>query len=163
LNALKFIEATVLPQLANLTSQTRGIDGFVMPPSWLSPDIQPPWKGKKYWKALPLENPEYVFQHGDIAAHNIMMDPQALQPKALLDWEYGGYFPPGMERWPGSLDSEAYRKRGDHLAPAIADFLPTEYLECYNEWKDKVELHGLVKSGELPHPDRLSRPAKKSS
>lgn len=86
------------PQLSNLTSQQRGIDGFVMPPSWLSPDIQPPWKGKKYWKILPLEKPKYILQHGDIPAHNLMMDPQTLQPKVLLDWEYTGYFPPGIEK-----------------------------------------------------------------
>ncbi|KAF1951659.1 hypothetical protein CC80DRAFT_424144 [Byssothecium circinans] len=105
-NALDFIQGTVLQQLANLKSQNRGISGFVMPPSWLSPDIQPPWRGKEYWKTLPLETPEYVFQHGDIAAHNLIMDPQTLQVKALIDWEYAGFFPPEMERWPGSLDSD---------------------------------------------------------
>lgn len=154
-NALEFIERTVLPQLANLKSQSRGIDGFVMPPSWLSP-IQPPFKGKKYWETLRLDKPDYVFQHGDIAAHNIMMDPQTLQPKALFDWEYAGYFPSGMERWPGTLDSETYRRRGDNLAQAIATFLPTEYLECYAKWGDKTELDSLIESGELPHPDRMT-------
>ncbi|UPK94398.1 hypothetical protein LCI18_005333 [Fusarium solani-melongenae] len=153
-NALEFIEGTVLPQLAKLTSQSRGIDGFVMPPSWLSP-IQPPWKGKKHWEILPLKEPEYIFQHGDIAAHNIMMDPQTLQPKVLFDWEYAGYFPPGMERWPGKLDLESYQKRGSHLASAIASFLPKEYLECYERWSDKAELHLLITSGELPEPDEL--------
>ena len=154
-NALQFIENTVFPQLKNLTSQKRGIDGFVMPPSWLSPDTEPPWKGKEDWKILPLEKPDYVFQHGDIGPHNLMMDPQTLQPIVLFDWEYAGYFPPGMEKWPGSLDSEAYRKRGDKLANAIAKFLPTEYIECYNEWDNKAELDRLIESGELPHPDRL--------
>jgi hypothetical protein len=156
-NALNFIKNTVLPQLANLTSQTRGIDGFVMPPSWLSPDTQPPWKGKKCWKTLPLEKPEYVFQHGDIAAQNLLMDPQTLEPKVLFDWEYAGYFPPGMERWSGSLDLEAYSKRGDHLASAIADFLPMEYIECFDKWSNKAELYRLIQSGELPHPDRCLR------
>lgn len=40
----------------------------------------------------------------DIAAHNIIMDPQTLQVKALIDWGYTGYFPPGMERWPRTLE-----------------------------------------------------------
>jgi len=73
-NALAFISGTVLPQLAAIKSHARGIDGFVMPPSWLSPDLQPPWIGKKYWKTLPLPRPEYVFQHGDMEAHNILME-----------------------------------------------------------------------------------------
>jgi len=127
-----------------------------MPPRWLSPDTEPPWKGKEYWKTLPREKPEYVFQHGDIAAHNLMMDPQTLQPIVLFDWEYAGYFPLGMEKWPGSLDSEAYNKRHhDFLANAIAEFLPTEYIECYDKWDNKVELDRLIESGALPHPDRL--------
>ncbi|CAG8976840.1 hypothetical protein HYALB_00009105 [Hymenoscyphus albidus] len=155
LNALQFIEKTVFPELAKLTSQERGIDGFVMHPQWLSPDTEPPWKGKESWKTLPLEKSSYVFQHGDLGAHNIMMNPETLQPIVLFDWEYAGYFPPGMERWPGSLDWKAYRERGDKLADAIAKFLPEEYIECYDKWDDKAELDKLIKSGELPHPNQL--------
>ena len=76
-----------MPQLTALNSHTRGIDGFVMPPSWLSPDTQPPWVGKERWETLPLELPEYVFQHGDIALHNIIMNPQMLEVKALVNFE----------------------------------------------------------------------------
>lgn len=154
-NALRFIQDTVLPQLANLRSHDRGISGFVMPPSWLTPDLQPPWKGKTHWKTLSQQVDAYVFQHGDIAAHNLMMDPQTLEVKALIDWEYAGFFPPGMEGWPGTLDSGTYRKRSDRLAYAIAAFLPEEYLECYDEWDDKEELATLIKLGELPHPDQV--------
>lgn len=139
----------------------RGIDGFVMPPSWLSTDTQPPWRGKKSWKTLPLETPEYVFQHGDIAAHNILMDPDTLEVKALIDWEYAGFFPPGMQRWTGSLDNSIYSKRGDDIATAIAEYLPDEYLECYKQWNDQAELNELVKSGQLPDP-QIVRQTKKS-
>lgn len=156
-NALEFIRDIVLPQLANLRSRERGIDGFVMPPSWLSPDAEPPWKGKKSWKTLPLKEPNYIFQHGDIAAHNIIIDPQTLQVKSLIDWEYAGYFPPGMERWPGTLDLAAYRKRANNLAQVIAEFLSEEYLECYENWSNKEELQMLIESGELPHPSQLHR------
>jgi hypothetical protein len=151
-NALQFIELVVLPQLAKLKSRERGIDGFVMPPSWMSPDMEPPWVGKKSWKTLPLEKAEYVFQHGDLSAHNIIMDPQTLQVKALIDWEYAGFYPVGMEFWPGNLDKAAYCQRGNKLASAIAKFLPEEYLECYEAWSDKEQLSKLTEEGELPHP-----------
>ncbi|KAI0388516.1 kinase-like domain-containing protein [Xylariaceae sp. FL0594] len=154
-NALDFIMTTVLPQLGKLKSRQRGIDGFVMPPSWLAPDAQPPWKGKKSWKTIPLEKPEYVFQHGDMAAQNIILDRQNLQVNALIDWEHAGFFPPGMERWPGTLDMLAYRKRADNLPEAITKFLLEDYLECYAEWSDKEELRTLIKAGELPDPGRL--------
>ncbi|KAI9048943.1 hypothetical protein LZ554_006793 [Drepanopeziza brunnea f. sp. 'monogermtubi'] len=155
MNALQFIENTVLPQLAKMTSHQRGIDGFVMPPSWLSPDMSPPWKGKEAWETLPLAKPDYVFQHGDLASHNLMMDPETLQPTALFDWEFAGYFPPGMENWLGSLDPVVYHNRHSRKAGAIAEFLPAEYLKCYDEWGDKAELHRLIEAGELPDPDLL--------
>jgi serine/threonine protein kinase len=154
-NARDFIVDIVLPQLSKLTSRERGIDGFVMPPSWLAPDAEPPWKGGKSWKTLPLQDPEYVFQHGDLAAHNIIMDPKSLQVKALIDWEYAGYFPAGMERWPGTLNPNDYRKRAENLAQAIAEFLPEDYLECYKSWDNKEELHELIRSGDLPDPEEL--------
>ncbi|KAH6653147.1 hypothetical protein BKA67DRAFT_536841 [Truncatella angustata] len=154
-----FIQGTVLPQLEKLTSRNRGIHGFVMPPSWLSPDIQPPWIGKKRWETLPLESLEYVFQHGDLAAHNLIINPQTLQVMTVIDWEYAGCFPPGMEKWLGTLDLDIYIKRGNQLARPIAEFLAVEYLECYNKWGDKPELDKLIERGELPYPDQLRRSA----
>ncbi|CAH0023378.1 unnamed protein product [Clonostachys rhizophaga] len=156
-NAVDFINTTVLPQLAKLTSHTRGIDGFVMPPRWLSPDVQPPWRGMKRWKTLPRSEPEYVFQHGDLGAHNVIVNPDTLQVTALIDWEYAGFYPPGMERWTGTLDRNVYAKLGHDLARPIAEFLGEEYLECYDKWGDKDELKGLIESGQLPHPDDVRR------
>ncbi|KAJ4150032.1 hypothetical protein LMH87_010800 [Akanthomyces muscarius] len=112
-------------------SHERGIDGFVMPPSWLVPDTQPPWKGNKAaFKTLPLPGRRYNFQHGDLGAFNIMMDRHTLQIKALLGWEFAGFFPPGLERWPGTFDAAAFRERGAGglLASGIAEFIPEEYL-----------------------------------
>lgn len=83
------------------------------------------------------------------------MDPQTLQVRALIDWEYAGYFPPGMERWPGSLSKNAYRGRRGNLAQAIAQFLPDDYLECYENWANKDELRKLIESGDLPNPRKL--------
>lgn len=154
-NALKFINTIVLPQLEKLKSKERGIDGFVMPPSWLSPDLQPPWKGKASWKTIPLNEPAYIFQHGDLSAHNIMMDPVTFEVKALIDWEYAGFFPPGMQRWPGTLDQTVNNQCGDDMAGAIAEFLLEEYLECYDGWDDKTELARLIESGQLPDPTLL--------
>jgi hypothetical protein len=145
-----------MPQLTALQSRVRGIDGFVMPPSWLSPDVQPPWRGtKKSWATLPLERPEYIFQHGDLSDHNVIMDPQTLEVRAVIDWEYAGFYPPGMENWPGTLCQHAYDSRFNDIARLIERFLPAEYLECYDQWSDKVELDDLVKRGQLPHPAQM--------
>jgi hypothetical protein len=154
-NAVAFVSSTMMPQLAALQSRVRGIDGFVMPPSWLSPDLQPPWKGKRCWETLPLERPEYVFQHGDLSDHNIIMDPQTLEVRALIDWEYAGFYLPGMENWPGTLCQHAYNSRGNNIAHLIERFLPAEYLDCYDKWNNKAELDDLIKRGQLPHPVQM--------
>ncbi|KAH8690424.1 hypothetical protein GQ44DRAFT_780438 [Phaeosphaeriaceae sp. PMI808] len=62
----------------------------------------------------------------------VMMDPQTLQIKALMDWEYAGFFPPEMERWPGTLALDDYYKR-ERLVHATETFLITEYLKCYEK------------------------------
>lgn len=43
-NALGFILAIVMPELAQLKSRERRHEGFVMPPQWLAADIRPGWK-----------------------------------------------------------------------------------------------------------------------
>ncbi|KAI0964894.1 kinase-like domain-containing protein [Xylaria arbuscula] len=74
---------------------------------------------------------------------------------ALIDWEHAGYFPPGMERWPGTLDMQAYRKQANNLPEAITKFLLEDYLECYAGWGNKEELRTLINAGELPDSSRL--------
>lgn len=126
-----------------------------MPPSWLSPDVEPPWIGKEFWKTLPRKLPEYVFQHGDIAAQNIIMDPQTLKVKSLIDFEYAGFYPPGMENWPGTLCLDTYTRRSNNKAHLIKQYLFEEYLECYNKWTDKEELCELIGLGDLPPPAEM--------
>lgn len=120
-----------------------------MPPSWLI-DSRAPWKGKGPWKTHQLDEAEYIFQHGDLAAHNILMDRQTLEVAALIDWEYAGFFPPGMERWANTLDEDTYINRSDKVADAIAEFLAEEYLDCCQRWRDKAELKSLIGKGEIP-------------
>lgn len=131
-----------------------------MPPQWLAADIRPGWKGHR-WETLSLAKAKYVFQHGDLAPHNIMIDPRTLQIKALIDWEYAGYFLPGTERWPGTLDSDAYDQRSSQLAGAIAEFVPVDYLACCDglDDEDRADWDKPIADGELPRHDQLRRMA----
>jgi aminoglycoside phosphotransferase len=155
-NALHFIESIVLPQLEQLKSTERGLEGFVMPPRWLNPDARPPFVGRGTpLRTLPQEKAKYVFQHGDLAAHNIIMDPRTLEVKALIDWEYAGYFLPGWEGWPGTLSLDDYHGVALDVAHGIENFLAEDYLASFDAWANKEELNKLVKDGELPDPERL--------
>ncbi|KAF1959229.1 kinase-like protein [Byssothecium circinans] len=94
-NAARFICDEVLPQLAKVPkSSTTGLDGFVLPPSWiLEYDKRPHWEPKT------ADSASYFFCHGDLASHNIMMDPNTLKVVAIYDWEHAGYFPPEFQLW----------------------------------------------------------------
>lgn len=146
------------PQLEKLKSHTRGLDGFVMPPSWLLPDFDAPWKGNiKAFSTLPLTEPEYVFQHGDLGANNIIMDTKTLKVNGVIDWEFAGFYPPGMERWTGTFDRTTYSRRARNIAPFVAKFLKADFLECCDPCEDKEQLQRLIEEGQCPDPDQLRR------
>jgi aminoglycoside phosphotransferase len=100
-NAKQFINETVLPQLAKLRSQTMGLNGFVLPPPWILEHDD-----RLHWEPKTATSASYTFCHGDLAAHNIMIEPRSLRVVGLFDWEYAGYFPPEFQVW--FVDRESY-------------------------------------------------------
>ncbi|KAF7948180.1 uncharacterized protein EAE97_003591 [Botrytis byssoidea] len=121
-------------------------------------DTQEPWKGRKEpWKTLPLATPEYVFQHGDLAAHNLLIDTETFQSKALIDWEFAGYYPSGMHLWPRALDFRTYVRcaRADNMAELIRKYVPEDFLEACGQLEDREAFDLLVRSGYFPDPDDL--------
>ncbi|RAL66489.1 hypothetical protein DID88_006179 [Monilinia fructigena] len=155
--AVKFIDEIVLTQLSNMKkSHERGIDGFVMPPVWLPIDRISPWKEKECrLSTRPLDTSGYVFMHGDLAEHNILIDVRTFQVCRLADWEYAGYFPAGMDRWPEVLDRIVYDHAADDLAGLIEEYLAEDCLEACDQLEDREELYVLIKSGLIPCPERL--------
>jgi serine/threonine protein kinase len=100
-NAERFITQDVLPQLSKLRSTTTGLNGFAIPPPWVLEYDQ-----RQQWKPKTSDSASYVFCHGDLAAHNIMIDPKTLQVVCIFDWEHAGYFPPEFQVW--FPDRESY-------------------------------------------------------
>jgi hypothetical protein len=100
-NAQIFIEKKVLPQLEKLKSTTTGLNGFVLPPPWILENDT-----RENWKPMTTDSASYIFCHGDLAAHNIMVDPETLQVVGLFDWEHAGYFPQEFQVW--SVDRQDY-------------------------------------------------------
>lgn len=52
------------------------------------------------WRPRPEaeEQGGYVFCHNDLSQHNVLVDPETLTIKAIVDWEYGGFWPEWFER-----------------------------------------------------------------
>ncbi|KAL1981288.1 hypothetical protein VTN96DRAFT_2834 [Rasamsonia emersonii] len=93
-NADRYVKEVVLPQLEGLTSRTTGLNGVVIPPPWvLEYDKRPQWVSKE------SADEDYVFCHGDLVNHNILMHPQTLEVVAVIDWEHAGFFPREFQQW----------------------------------------------------------------
>ena len=95
-NARRFIADEVLPQLNSLTSDTTGLDGVVIPPLWVTfHDQDASWPSKKSESGRA----EYVFCHGNLHGHSIMVHAETLHVMKIVDWEEAGYFPPEFQVW----------------------------------------------------------------
>ncbi|OAR00845.1 hypothetical protein LLEC1_04738 [Akanthomyces lecanii] len=85
-----------------------GPSGLVVPPYRL---LKHPVRVQ--WAMKPREVKDLVFCHNDLSAHNVIVDPETLKVRAIVDWEYAGFFPQEFEgmffRRPGpsvALDGE---------------------------------------------------------
>ena len=89
-NARIFIEHLVLPELAQLSSNATGLEGFVMPPAWmLDTNTRDHCE-----EPVTSSCEEFKFTHGDLGPSNLLMDSKTLMVKCLIDWEHSGYFLP---------------------------------------------------------------------
>ncbi|KAI6855374.1 kinase-like protein [Hortaea werneckii] len=64
---------------------------------------------KDDWNLKPSNHEEYVFCHNDLSQQNIIVDPQSLKIKAIIDWEYAGFFPE-------SFDMRIFERLGPSVA-----------------------------------------------
>jgi aminoglycoside phosphotransferase (APT) family kinase protein len=57
------------------------------------------WKVDSCWKPRnDIGEGVYVFCHNDLGQHNIIVDPDTLKINAIIDWEFGGFWPEWFER-----------------------------------------------------------------
>ncbi|KAG7284789.1 hypothetical protein NEMBOFW57_009401 [Staphylotrichum longicolle] len=95
-NARRFITQEVIPQLNSLTSDTTGLDGLVIPPLWVMfHDKTAFWPPKRSTSGQQ----EYVFCHGNLHGHSMLMHAETLHVLKIVDWEDAGYFPPEFQVW----------------------------------------------------------------
>ena len=49
------------------------------------------------WSPRQSDAESFVFCHNDLSQQNMMVDPGTLKIKAILDWEYAGFYPEWFE------------------------------------------------------------------
>ncbi|KAL4948490.1 kinase-like domain-containing protein [Aspergillus filifer] len=97
--------------------------------------VLPPYRvmrlsDRNEWPRKVTKDDGYIFCHNDLAQHNIIVDPETLEIRAIIDWEYAGFFPEYFE-WP------FYKRRGPSVAQSgedddsavLLEFLETTYVD----------------------------------
>lgn len=69
-----------------------GPSGIVIPPLRVLQGTQ-----ADSWYLRPSADDEYVFCHNNLSQQNVIVDPDTLKMKAIIGWEYSGFFPPHFE------------------------------------------------------------------
>ncbi|KAJ5110338.1 hypothetical protein NUU61_001595 [Penicillium alfredii] len=74
------------------SNKTGGPSGIVIPPSRVVECTD-----DEVWPQHTADSQAYVFCHNDLSQPNIIVDPCTLKIKAIIDWEYAGFFPQFFE------------------------------------------------------------------
>lgn len=82
--------------MQSLRSDFPGVPGesLICPPQRVTRDN---WKIHSCWRPRQ-EKGEYVLCHNDFAQHNVIVDEVTLKVKAIIDWEFGGFWPKWFEQ-----------------------------------------------------------------
>lgn len=86
------------------SSVVGGLSGIVVPPYRLQQktDIDD-------WNIEPSKTDEYVLCHNDLSQQNVIVFPDSLKIRAIVDWEYAGY-------WPECFERTFYKRLGPSVA-----------------------------------------------
>lgn len=99
-----------LETLKNLRSDTPGVPGeeFLVGPVRVC-DYH--WHYHTCWRPRPEAfaapkgredgesgGDQFVLCHNDLGQHNVLVDPETLKIKAIIDWEFAGFWPPWFEQ-----------------------------------------------------------------
>ncbi|GMG12009.1 unnamed protein product [Aspergillus oryzae var. brunneus] len=76
--------------------------------------VIPPYRvmrrsSKDAWSRLSSETCDYVFCHNDLSQENVIVDPETLKIKAIINWEYAEFFP-------AYFDYPFYKRLGPSMA-----------------------------------------------
>lgn len=105
-----------LSTLKSLRSDTPGMPGesLLYPPQRVT---RQGWKMDSCWRPRSEIHGDFVFCHNDLVPDNIIVDPKTLKIKAILDWEFGGFWPEWFERefWEREVPGSALDREEDDV------------------------------------------------
>lgn len=98
--------------LKSLRSDTPGVPGE---PLMIAPqrvcDFH--YKYHSAWRPRSDVKGDFVFCHNDLGQHNVLVDPKTLKITAIIDWEFGGFWPEWFERAFWTRRGSSYALEGE--------------------------------------------------
>lgn len=93
--------------LRTLRSEFPGVPGesLLCPPQRVANNQ---WKINSCWRPKAIKG-DYVFCHNDLGQHNVIVDPHTLKIQAIIDWEFGAFWP----RW---FETPFWKRPGPSVA-----------------------------------------------
>jgi hypothetical protein len=96
----KVVEKELLQHVETLKSLRSDTPGVPGEPLMIAPqrvcDFH--WKYHSAWRPRSGVKGDFVFCHNDLGQHNVLVDPKTLKITAIIDWEFGGFWPEWFER-----------------------------------------------------------------
>lgn len=144
LKVCKQLDAYVKELETHRSSKIRGFGVDVCLPAYIK-DLENPYEVQRY---VDVGGEPFVLCHGDLHRGNVIVDPETMTIKAVIDWEYAGYYP-------AIIDPRRYRYDDNdilHLADGslmprmlhvkMAQELVKRYRETYA--REIEELHPCI-------------------
>ncbi|KAE8315988.1 kinase-like domain-containing protein [Aspergillus transmontanensis] len=100
---MEYVEGISMSHLSESTT-IGGPSGIVIPPYRVMRQ-----SNNDSWIRLSSATCDYVFCHYDLSQQNVIVDPETLKIKAIIDWEYAGLFP-------ANFDYPFYKRLGPSMA-----------------------------------------------
>ena len=113
----EYIHEDLLPQLRKLKcSEFGSLTGHVIPQIRFDAGTT---------RFVPTKPGSYTFVHGDLAQQNFLIDKDTYKVKAVLDWEYSGFYPAVFELplWLKSSREPGYDEIGMDQIPELMRML----------------------------------------
>ncbi|KAK3302809.1 uncharacterized protein B0T15DRAFT_487799 [Chaetomium strumarium] len=111
------------------------------------------------WRPRSNVKGDFVFCHNDLGQHNVLVDPKTLKITAIIDWEFGGFWPEWFERpfWMRPDDTERCRE----WLTANFEAVEQQHLPTLQDKLDSMPWTPKVLDDELPS-QKVAEPTKQT-
>ncbi|KAF6766907.1 Aminoglycoside phosphotransferase [Kalmanozyma brasiliensis GHG001] len=139
----KQLDAYVTELETHRSSKIRGFGVDVCLPVHMH-DLNNQYESEKY---VEVEGDPFVLCHGDLHPGNVIVDPETMKVKAVIDWEFAGYYP-------AIIDNRRY-KNYHHCIVHLADGSLVPQMTHAKRARELLRRYGVYYKEEIQREGRI--------